>query len=317
MRPALYLPCALLLGTVVHAQPLKVDANRDIPAPVSATVPATHESPAAKDSSAQGGITQNPLAPQDSAGQNPGAQDTLSKQALAVQQQVVPLAEEPHHQIVLQNDFVHVYSVSVVPLDATLIHRHDLPYLAVSLGPSDIENFVVGKPEARLVLQDGQVIYSPGGFAHAVRTSAGIAFRNVTVELVKPQGTARNICKPIVAGSLGACPESAETAGKKTAPQAADDDIPYFETDEVRVDVIKVAGGRDYVEDRPKLDSLLVALTNSNLDAELGGQHTSFLHDGAILWMPAGTQRRVVDFLGTHSSFLLVSFKDSAGGAKP
>jgi hypothetical protein len=196
------------------------------------------------------------------------------------------------------------------------MHRHDLPYLAVNFGPADLVNIVLGKPEARLTLQDGQVVYSAGGFAHLVRTDSGLAFRNVTVELPKPQGTARNICKQIVAGPLGACPQTAE-AGKKTVPpEADDDDIPYFETDEVRVDVIKVAGGRDYVEETPKLNGLLVALTNANLDVNLGGQHISFLHDGDILWLPAGTHRKVVDFLGTRSSFLLVSFKDSADAAK-
>jgi hypothetical protein len=62
---------------------------------------------------------------------------------------------------------------------------------------------------------------------------------------------------------------------------------------------------------------LLIALSNANLDVNLGGQHISFLHDGDILWMPAGTHRRVVDFLGTRSNFLLVTFKDSAGSAQP
>jgi hypothetical protein len=278
MRPALYLPCALLLFA--------------------------------------GGVHAQALSPNNS-GQNSGTQDALEAAASAVQQGVVPLSAEPHHRLVLQNAFARVYNVSVQPLDATLIHKHDLPYLALNLGPADLENLVVGKPEARIVLQDGQVVYSPGGFAHAVRTDSGIAFRNVTVELAKPQGTARNICKQIVAGPLGTCPEQAQGTDKKTAPVAADDDIPYFETDEVRVDVIKVAGGKDYIEESPKLDSLLVALTNANLDANLGGQHISFLHDGDILWMPAGAHRKVADFLGTRSSFLLVSFKDSAVSSKP
>jgi hypothetical protein len=225
------------------------------------------------------------------------------------------MGNEPHHRLVLQNDFVHVYSVSVPPLDATLMHQHDLPYLALSLGPSDLQNLMPGKPAARLILQDGQVIYSLGGFAHLVRTDSGIAFRNVTVELARPQGTARNICKPIVAGPL-ACPERA-AAGKKNAPESADDNIPYFETDEVRVDLITVAWGKDYVEETPKLDGLLVALSSANLDANLGNKHISFLHEGDVLWLPAGAHRKVVDFLGTRSSFLLVSFKDSGGGAKP
>ena len=316
MRPAFCLLCAVLCASV-HAPAQAPNSSAPSANPQGAGGQAAPGQSAGERNSA----AQNPPQPQNSAGQNSTgegseAQDALAARNTAVEQRVVPLADEPHHAIVLRNDFVHVYSVSVQPLDATLIHRHDLPYLAVSLGATAVENLVVGKPAARLTLQDGQVIYSPGGFAHAVRTDSGLAFRNVTVELAKPQGTARNICKQIVTGPLGACPQPAETA-KKNAPESADDDIPYFETDEVRVDVIKVAGGRDYVEQTPKLNGLLIALTNANLDVNLGGEHISFLHDGDILWLPAGTHRKVVDFLGTRSSFLLVSFKDSAGAAKP
>ncbi len=48
----------------------------------------------------------------------------------------VPISEEPHHRLVLQNDFTKVYNVMVSPLDATLLHQHDHPYLYVTLGPA-------------------------------------------------------------------------------------------------------------------------------------------------------------------------------------
>jgi hypothetical protein len=319
MKPALYLSCALLLGVTVRARSTPLAADRGFTATESATSPASSESDGAKQTAPQT-PAQNPRPQQDPAipdatDQDSAPQDTLAAKALAVQKEVVPLNDEPHHQIVLRNDFVHVYSVSVQPLDATLVHRHDLPYLAVSVGATEVENAVVGKPEVRLSLHDGQVTYSPGGFAHAVRTDAGIVFRNVTVELAKPQGTARNLCKQIVPGPL-ACPqETAKT--KRTAAEPADDDIPYLETDEIRVDLIRVSSGRDYAEAAPKQNAVLVALTNADLDLNLGGEHYSFLHEGDVVWLPADTQRRIVDFLGTHSSFLLVSIKDSNTDAKP
>jgi hypothetical protein len=228
----------------------------------------------------------------------------------------VPIKDEPHHRLVLQNDFVHVYNVAVQPLDATLLHRHDLPYLYVSLGPADIVNAVQGQPEVHMTLQDGETHYSPGGFAHIARTDSGLLFRNITIELAKPQGTTRNICKEVIHGPLGECPQQAAAGGKNPSANA-DDQVPYFETEELRVDLVKVWGGRDYVEEKPKFNGLLVALMDANLDANLGGQHISFLHGGDILWMAADTHRKVVDFLGTKSSFLLVSFKDSGNAAKP
>lgn len=74
---------ALLLGTAVSAE-----------APSSPTT--QQPSPGAQQSSP-------PVA-----NQNPSAVTTP-----------VPISAEPHHRLVLQNDFTHVYNVMVPPLDAT------------------------------------------------------------------------------------------------------------------------------------------------------------------------------------------------------
>jgi hypothetical protein len=244
---------------------------------------------------------------------------TLSTQNPSAPLGPVPISEEPHHRLVLQNDFAHVYTVMVPPLDFTLLHQHDLPYLYVTLGPADIINAVVGKPELHQVLQDGETHYSPGHFTHLVRTDSGVAFHNITIELVRPQGTPKNLCRDVVPGAALDCPEPQPAAdpkkGKRSAPEVPGEDVPCFESDEVRVDLHRVSSGNDYVDAAAKFDALLVGLTNSNLDANLGGEHMQFLHGGDVIWMPAGQHRRIVDFLGTHSSFLLISFKDSTPAA--
>jgi hypothetical protein len=292
------------------------------------TLTAYSSSPSAASDPAQSqgapAATQRATAQQDPAGQNSGSGENASQQTPSLEQQqavaqnrFVPLRDEPHHRLILQNEFANVYTVAVPPNDETLMHRHDLPYLAVNFGPGNITNIVPGQKEAQLTLRDGQVIYSPGGFAHIARTNSGAAFRNVTVELVKPQGTARNLCKQVVAGPLACRQEQQQQASAKKKPAAdADDIVPYFETDEVRVEVVTVSLGRDYVEQSPKQNTLLIAMTNSNMNAEIGGHHVSFLHSGDILWLPAGEPAKVNDFLGTRSNFLLVSFKD-ADFAKP
>ena len=290
------------------------------------------------------GTAQNSLSQQSPAGQNPSpvgspgqntgddpesappdSQQTpsLEQQQQTMEKRVVSLRDEPHHQLVLQNDFANVYTVAVPPNDMTLMHRHDLPYVAIDFGAANITNMVQGQKQTTLNLRDGQVIYSPGGFTHIVRTNSGSAFRNVTVELVKPQGTARNLCKQVIEGPLS-CPQeqpqqaSAKGASTKKKPAAADADdvVPYFETDEVRVEVVTVSMQREYVDETPKENALLVAMSNSNMSAEVGGHNASFLHSGDILWMPSGEARKVNDFLGTRSNFLLVSFK-GANAAKP
>ena len=94
----------------------------------------------------------------------------------------VPVRAEPHHVLVFQNDYVHVYNVMLPPLDATLLHQHDLPYIYLTLGTTDVINAVAGKPEAHLTLEDGSTRYTAGGFAHRRRfPRGGTEFRRSAV----------------------------------------------------------------------------------------------------------------------------------------
>ena len=51
--------------------------------------------------------------------------------------EAVPLPKEPHHHLVLENDYVRVFRVSLPAHAATLLHQHDVPYVYVSLGPAE------------------------------------------------------------------------------------------------------------------------------------------------------------------------------------
>jgi hypothetical protein len=223
----------------------------------------------------------------------------------------VPVSAEPHHAHVFQNDYVRVYNVTVPPLDATMLHQHDLPYIYLTLGTTDVINAVAGKPEVHLVLEDGSTRYSPGGFAHIARTDAGILFRNITVELVHPQAAPRNLGDKASDRPLGSCPQNAAAANSNDQIPS-EQVVPCFETDELRLELVKVVGGKDFVQSSPDTAALLIAMSDANLDVSLNGQHTAFLHVGDVLWLPSGTSRRVVDFLGIKSQFILISFKDSA-----
>lgn len=228
-------------------------------------------------------------------------------------QSAVPVNDEPHHAHVFQNEYARVYNVTVPPLDATQLHQHDRPYLYLILGPADVINAVQGKPEARLTLEDGATRYAAAGFAHIVRTDAGIPFHNITIELEKPQESARNLPVKSDDRPLGSCPQPVNAKGRNNQIPA-EQAVSCFETDEVRLDLVRVEGGKDYAETAPRTAALLVAMSGANLDISLAGQHAEFLHAGDVLWLPAGTARRVVDFLGTKSGFLLLSFRDTATG---
>src|SRR5436309_14260195 len=91
----------------------------------------------------------------------------LAFTAVAQQQTEVEITSEPSHHLVFSNALVRVFDVSVAPKATTLVHRHNYDYLFVTLGDSDVTSARVGAAPAKLVLKNGEVRFTPGGFAHA------------------------------------------------------------------------------------------------------------------------------------------------------
>lgn len=103
----------------------------------------------------------------------------------------VEITAEPHHHLALKNAYVRVFKVEVPPHDSTLMHWHRPDYMFVTIGDSEVENDVAGKPPANLKLLDGEVRFIPGNFAHIARNLALTPFRNVTIELLAKAGAAK------------------------------------------------------------------------------------------------------------------------------
>jgi hypothetical protein len=221
----------------------------------------------------------------------------------------VPVAKEPHHHLVLENGNMHAFRVSIPANDTTLMHRHDLSYIYVSLGPADIINAVEGKQETHAKLLDGQVGYAKGGFAHIARTDFGIPFNNVTVELVGNQGEPRNLCERVVAGDRGKCDLSRDEA---TAPIRT---RPIMETDGVLVESVTAQRG-EHMDVSHAQPGLLVAVSGAPIKVvRAPGRNQETLHPGQVVWLPVSAQPQFIVEDGPESRLLLITFKE--GAAKP
>jgi quercetin dioxygenase-like cupin family protein len=99
----------------------------------------------------------------------------------------VEITAEPGHSLALENEYVRVFKVEVAPHAATLMHQHRHDYIFVTLGPSQVENVVAGKPPVKLTLQDGETWFLPGGFAHIAKNLSDQPFRNITIELLQDE----------------------------------------------------------------------------------------------------------------------------------
>lgn len=234
------------------------------------------------------------------------------RQAAPPQINAVPVGNEPHHHLIFQNDYARAYYVEIPAHQATLLHQHDLPYMAVALGPTDIINAVQGKPEAHLTLTDGQVLYSNGGFAHIARADTGLPFRNITVEFLHPQGEARNRCTRVIADQPASdCPSY--DPGQLKGPPPLASIKPLFETDEVRVLSGVLAGNGDWSDNKPDRPArLLLVLDQSTLSVENPGQPAKTMKTGEALWLSEGVTPTIRNLESlTTSAFVLIAFKDS------
>jgi hypothetical protein len=229
---------------------------------------------------------------------------TLSLQAQAPASAPVALKDEPHHHLLFENEYVRVWAFGIHGHDATLVHNHDIPYFGLALGAADFVNAVTGKPETHASLTDGQVSYSKGGFSHLVRTETDTPFRNLTVELVKPQGAPRNRCVKVIADGALDCPQAAAT------PLGAATTL-VFETDEVTMQsgevssIVQIAG----LDTKPA--HVLAVMDQSELSLAIPGKPATVVHAGEAIWLPAGTAAALLNQSKGNARFFVLTFKDS------
>jgi hypothetical protein len=238
----------------------------------------------------------------------------------------VPLAHgnmpgELHHHLKIENEYVRVYYVEVPPHENTQLHQHDHDYLFVTLGDSDVINAIRDKPEVHLVLKGGETHFTRGGFAHVARNLSDAPFRNVTIELLKPQGKPRNLCEKVVDGPVLKCPTEnkdwpADSPLRRLSKVGM---IPrrVFETDKIEVSSYSPSLAGTYSQDSHG-SRLLVAEVGPRAHVEVEGEAEHSLESGESLWIEAGKDWRIV--LPKESKptrFLMIRFKDPDAAAKP
>jgi hypothetical protein len=230
----------------------------------------------------------------------------FSASLLAQVPTAVPIPKEPHHHLVLENDYVRVFRVSVPAHDATLLHQHDIPYLYVSLGLADVINAVQGRPEARIVMADGQLGYSPGHFAHIARNESDMDFNNVTIELLKPQGELRNTCAEIVPGvAKQVCARS--VAEKRNGMS----NVPQFQTDEMETFLTRLDPDVEHVGFTAYSGTLFVLLSGSGIQTMVKGSPEETLEVGDVRWLFAGSITTFSNPARKAWSYLTMGFKES------
>ncbi len=225
----------------------------------------------------------------------------------------VPIASEQHHHLVLENQYVKVYQVEVAPHESTLLHQHDHDYVYITIGDAQVTSAIPGKPEAHLKLAEGEVRFSRGGFAHVARNDGDTPFRNVTTELLRPQGELRNLCLQVIANEPAACP------GTQGPPAAAatHTDWPEFATGETRVILTRVMPEQAVNLSDAHWEELIVALDPVVIAFAVGKGPERLLHPGDCVWLGRGGVARVLKNNGDKQARFITLQMQPAGAEEP
>lgn len=212
----------------------------------------------------------------------------------------VEITAEPHHHLALQNAYVRAFKVEVPAHQDTLMHWHHHDYFFVTLGDTQLENDVKGKPPATLKLQDGETRFSPGNFAHLAKNLADTPFRNVTIEYLLDEKARQS--PP---------PHWDEERGLHVL-NAGTQDI-MFVKDGVRVTDTQLQPGGIIPRHHHATPHLMVAVTDVQLKSEPDGKPptTTQVKAGDIRWVEAGATHTVTNTGDKPARYIVFEFPAS------
>src|SRR5215831_6891119 len=105
------------------------------------------------------------------------------------QDTAVPLEQEPHHHLVLKNDYVYVTHVTLAPGESTLYHVHSHDRAAIELSNATITRQKLGEPEGSPDSSNpGDVSAANVGatpLTHRVKNVGSVQFDVIDVEFLK------------------------------------------------------------------------------------------------------------------------------------
>jgi len=213
----------------------------------------------------------------------------------------VPTTQEQHHHLVLKNPYVKVFEVEVGPHETTLMHYHLYDYIYIVFGDADLTGTETGEPEGKAKLPDLTVNFSPGPVAHIAANNGDTAFRNITIELLRPQGEMKKFY-PTINKAL-----SASTPDEEGIRQ-----VSLLETDEMRVVAAGIAVNSSWSPVHDGRDRLVIMIDKIH-DTSGAKERNSPFPAAMLAWVPAGKSWRVANKSGKEMKLMVLEFKDTAG----
>ena len=227
----------------------------------------------------------------------------LSASAVCAQDaSVITMDQEPHHHLVLLNDYVKVFNVEVSPGDSIVLHKHDQDTVAIAIGDQLVTVGVPGKPDVHSKNADAQVRPQRSGYVHSTRVDGDKPYHTVAVELLKPQTSFHNVCEEVLVGQPLNCPD----AGKKASSTFSSETL--LESGEAIVQLVRVHPAKTMGPEEFPFAAVIVALDPATVSSGLAKGKEKSLEPGQFVWIESGQGRSYQNPGGKDARFIEISF---------
>ncbi len=212
---------------------------------------------------------------------------------------VITMDDEPHHHLVFKNDVVKMFVLDLRPRDSFLMHGHDHDDVSIVIGDATTVSTSPGQADVLSISKTGEVRFAFSGRVHSVRNIGQTAYRAVSIDLLRTQTGARNLCGSQISAGLQVepapvpklpanCP--AASPADASAPRV---DQSQYETDQTRVTLTRIRPQQSATLGDSNRDDLIVTIDESTVTAAAGKGLDKALHPGDFVWIGHGEAARV------------------------
>ena len=222
---------------------------------------------------------------------------------LAWTQAATDIDSDPHYSLLLANDQVWVYQVSLRTGERSFV-RHEHNFLIVTLQDCEVAMWPEGNSDImtqRFV--QGTVGFYFGGRAIGLRNDQTVSYHNVTVELLDPKVTTYGYQWNTGRWDYGATttssvvdPHAPFASGLRLGPVMV-------------IDVQLLPNGALPAPDH-RSSELIIPVTDIDLRA---GEDSVRRSAGEVLWTPAGRKVKLVNAAGVPARLAVVQFAEADG----
>jgi hypothetical protein len=222
--------------------------------------------------------------------------------AFAQDPAVITMDQEPHHHLVLQNDYVKVFSVEVSPGDSIVLHRHDQDTVAIAIGDQLVTVGIPGKPDVHSKNADAQVRLQRSGYVHSTRVDGDTPYHTVAVELLQPETNFHNVCGEVLVGQPLNCSASAKEDSSGFSSET------LLESGETEVRLVRVHPHQAVSPANFPFAAVIVALDPATIPSGSPKRKGRFLQAGEFVWLESRHGRPYLNQGDKDARFIEIRF---------